>query len=44
VMSVALMVVIAAVVLAQKLFPPRRTLDLSLALAIVALGIATAAA
>jgi predicted metal-binding membrane protein len=42
-MSVALMVAIAAVVLAQKLFPPRRTLDLSLALAIVALGIATAA-
>jgi predicted metal-binding membrane protein len=44
VMSVALMVAIAAVVLAQKLFPPRRTLDLSLALGIVALGIATAAA
>ena len=35
---------IGAVVLAQKLFPPRRTLDLSLALGIVALGIATAAA
>ena len=44
VMSVALMVAIAAVVLAQKLFPPRRTLDLSLALAIIALGIATVAA
>jgi predicted metal-binding membrane protein len=44
VMSVTLMVAIAVVVLAQKLFPPRPTLDLSLALAIVALGIATAAA
>ena len=44
VMRVALMVAIAAVVLAQKLFPPRPTLDLSLALGIVALGIATAAA
>lgn len=44
VMSVALMVAIAAVVLAQKLLPPRPTLDLSLALAIVAFGIATAAA
>lgn len=44
VMSIALMVAIAAVVLAQKLFPPRPTLDLSLALAIVALGVATAAA
>jgi len=42
VMSVALMVAIAAVVLAQKLVPPRRTLDLSLALGIVALGITTA--
>jgi len=42
VMSVALMVAVAAVVLAQKLVPPRRTLDLSLALGIVALGIATA--
>ena len=38
------MVAIAAVVLAQKLFPPRPALDLSLALAIVSLGIATAAA
>jgi predicted metal-binding membrane protein len=44
VMSVALMVAIAAVVLAQKLFPPRPTLDLSVALAIVALGVATVAA
>ena len=43
VMSIAVMAVIAAVVLAQKLFPPRPTLDLSLALAIVALGVATAA-
>jgi hypothetical protein len=38
------MVAIAAVVFAQKLFRPRRTLALSLALAIIALGIATAAA
>jgi predicted metal-binding membrane protein len=44
VMSVALMVAIAAAVLAQKLVPPRPTLDLSLALAMVALGIATVAA
>jgi predicted metal-binding membrane protein len=44
VMSIALMVAIAAVVLAQKLFAPHPTLDLSLALVIVALGIATAAA
>lgn len=43
VMSGVLMVSIAAVVLAQKLFAPRRALDLSLALSIVALGIATAA-
>ena len=43
VMSVGLMVAIAAVVLAQKLVPPRPTFDLSLALALVALGIATAA-
>jgi predicted metal-binding membrane protein len=43
VMSVGLMVAIAAVVLAQKLLPPRPALDLPLALAIVALGIATAA-
>jgi hypothetical protein len=38
------MVVIATVVLTQKLFPPHAALDLSLALAIVSLGIATAAA
>ena len=44
VMSVALMVAIAAVVLAQKLFAPHRTFDLSLALAMVALGIVTVAA
>jgi predicted metal-binding membrane protein len=44
VMSVALMVAIAAVVLAQKLFAPRPTLDLPVALAMVGLGIATAAA
>ena len=43
VMSVALMVAIAAVVLAQKLFAPRPALDLPLALAMVGLGIATAA-
>jgi hypothetical protein len=34
----------AAVVLAQRLLPPRRTLDLSVALALIALGIATVAA
>ena len=44
VMSIALMVAIAAVVLAQKLFPPHPTIDLCLALVIVALGVATAAA
>jgi predicted metal-binding membrane protein len=44
VMSVVLMVAIAAAVLAQKLFPPRPTVDLSLALAMAALGIATSAA
>jgi hypothetical protein len=44
VMSVALMVAIAAVVLAQTLVPPRPTLDLSLPLIIVALGVATVAA
>jgi predicted metal-binding membrane protein len=42
-MSVGLMVAIAAVVLAQKLFPPRPIFDVPLALAIIALGIATAA-
>jgi predicted metal-binding membrane protein len=44
VMSVVLMVAIAAVVLAQKLSRPLAVLDTSLALALVALGIATAAA
>jgi predicted metal-binding membrane protein len=42
-MSVALMVATACVVLAQKLLPPRPALDVPLALAIVALGIAVAA-
>jgi predicted metal-binding membrane protein len=44
VMSIALMVAVAAVVLAQKLFAPRPIPDISLALAIVVLGIVTAAA
>ena len=44
VMSVALMVAVAAVVLAQKLLPQRPALDTSLAVAIVALGIGIAAA
>ncbi len=44
VMSIAVMGAIAAAVLAQKLVPPHPTLDLSLALAIVGFGIATAAA
>ena len=43
VMSIALMVAIAVVVLAQKLFPPDPVLDVPLALAIVALGVAVAA-
>jgi predicted metal-binding membrane protein len=43
VMSLPLMGVITAVILAQKLLPPIRTFDLSLALAIVALGVATVA-
>jgi predicted metal-binding membrane protein len=42
-MSVALMVATALVVLAQKLLPPRPALDVPLALAIVALGVAIAA-
>ncbi|MDE3133866.1 MAG: hypothetical protein KGL15_07365 [Acidobacteriota bacterium] len=42
-MSVVLMVAIGAVVLAQKLFAPHPTLDLTLALAVVAFGVATAA-
>jgi len=43
VMSVPLMIAIAIVVLAQKLLPPNRALDVPLALAIVALGVAIAA-
>ncbi len=43
VMSVALMVAIAVVVLAQKLLPPHPAVDVPLALAIVALGVAIAA-
>ena len=43
VMSVVLMVAIAAIALAQKLFTPRPALDMTLALAVVACGVATAA-
>ena len=43
VMSVALMCAVAVVVLAQKLLPPRPAVDVPMALAIVALGVATAA-
>jgi predicted metal-binding membrane protein len=43
VMSVALMFAIALVVLGQKLFPPHPAVDVPLALAIVALGVAVAA-
>lgn len=43
VMSVPLMVAIAAVVLAQKLVPPRPAVDIPLAVAIVALGVVVAA-
>jgi predicted metal-binding membrane protein len=43
VMSIALMSAIAVVVLAQKLLPPRPAVDVPLALAIVALGVAIAA-
>jgi len=43
VMSIALMCAVAVVVLAQKLLPPYPVLDMSLALAIVALGLAIAA-
>jgi predicted metal-binding membrane protein len=39
VMSVAWMVVVAIVVLAQKLLPPRASIDVPLALAIVVLGL-----
>ena len=41
VMSLAWMSVIAVLVLAQKLMPPRATVDVPLALAIVGLGILT---
>lgn len=44
VMSIALMVAIALVVLAQKLLPPNPAVDVPLALAIVVLGIAVAVA
>jgi predicted metal-binding membrane protein len=43
VMSIALMFAIGVVVLAQKLLPPRPAVDVPLALAIVALGVAIAA-
>jgi predicted metal-binding membrane protein len=43
VMSIALMVAIAVVVLAQKLLPPHPAVDVPLALAMVALGVAIAA-
>lgn len=42
VMSVTWMAVVAVVVLAQKLLPPRASIDVPLALAIVGLGIVTA--
>jgi predicted metal-binding membrane protein len=38
-MSVAWMSVIAVLVLAQKLLPPRATIDVSLAIAIIGLGV-----
>jgi hypothetical protein len=41
-MSVPLMCGIAAVVLAQKLLPPSRAVDVPLALLIVGLGVAVA--
>jgi predicted metal-binding membrane protein len=43
VMSIALMFAIAVVVLAQKLLPPQPAVDVPLALAIIALGVAIAA-
>ena len=43
VMSIALMFAVAVVVLAQKLLPTRPAVDVPLALAMVALGVATAA-
>jgi predicted metal-binding membrane protein len=42
VMSVAWMSVVAAAVLAQKLIPPRASIDVPLAIAILALGVAIA--
>lgn len=42
-MSIALMCAVAVVVLAQKLLPPHPALDVPLALAIIALGVAIAA-
>jgi predicted metal-binding membrane protein len=39
VMSVAWMVVIAGLIFAQKLLPPRASIDVSVALAIVGTGI-----
>jgi hypothetical protein len=42
-MSIALMCAIAVVVLAQKLLPPRPAVDVPLALALIALGVAIAA-
>lgn len=42
-MSIALMCVISALVLAQKLLPPRSAVDVPLALLLVALGIVVAA-
>jgi len=43
VMSIALMCAVAVVVLTQKLLPPHPALDVPLALALVALGVAIAA-
>jgi predicted metal-binding membrane protein len=43
VMSIALMVAITVVVLAQKLLPPRPVVDMSLALGLICLGVAIAA-
>lgn len=43
VMSIALMCAVAVVVLAQKLLAPHPALDVPLALALVALGVAVAA-
>jgi predicted metal-binding membrane protein len=42
-MSVTWMIVVAVLVLAQKLLPPRATLDVPVALAIVGLGVLVAA-